>query len=142
MDDAIWDYINSYNVSLDNMNGTEALANIDGTKESIATSTTLTSSVYDEIWYNTHEEYDSWHDILETINVYQEWDDPPNILEDTSPNYESASKHINQIFILVIIKPKYGTFEAGYFTVYHRISYPSIHVQQVHSSYVILYLWG
>ena len=37
MDDTIWDNTNPCDVSLDNMSGTEDLANIDGTKESIAT---------------------------------------------------------------------------------------------------------
>ena len=41
-----------------------------------------------------HGECDSWHNVLETINSYQEWEDTPNIIEDTSPNYESASDHI------------------------------------------------
>ena len=61
MDDAIWDNTNPCKVSLDNMSGAEALANIEGTKESIASTTTLKSSVYDEIWYNTHEKCDLWH---------------------------------------------------------------------------------
>ena len=80
MDDAIWNNTNPYNVSLDDMSGTEDLVNINGTKESIATTTILTSSVYDEIWYNTHEECNLWYDVPETMNNYQEWDNPPNIL--------------------------------------------------------------
>merc|ERR1712238_195446 len=32
----------------------------------------------DEIWYDTHAECDSWYDVLETMNGYQEWDDPPS----------------------------------------------------------------
>ena len=98
MDNAIWDNLNSCKASLDNMNGTGALANIHGTKESIATTTTLMSSVYNEIWQDTHEECDSWHDILETMNVYQEWDDLSNVLEDTSTNYEPLSEHIKPDF--------------------------------------------
>ena len=82
------------------MSDTEALANIDGTKESITTTTTLASSVYDKIWYNTYTECDLWHDVLETMNGYQEWDDLPNILEDTSPNYESTSEHIKPDFYI------------------------------------------
>ena len=65
MDDAIWDNTNPCDVSLDNMNCTEALANIHGTIESITTTTTLMSSAYDKIWYNTNKECDLWHDILE-----------------------------------------------------------------------------
>ena len=45
MDDAIWDNINPCDVSLDNMSGTEDFINVDGTKESNATATTLTSNV-------------------------------------------------------------------------------------------------
>ena len=60
MVDVVWDNTNPCDVSLDNISGTEDLVNIDGTKESITTTTTLTASVYDKIWYNTHEEYDSW----------------------------------------------------------------------------------
>ena len=100
MGDAIWDKITPCDVSLDNMSGTEALANIDGTKESIPTTITLTSSVYDKIWYDIHEECNSWHNILETMKGYQEWDNPPKILEDTSPNYESASEHIKPDFYI------------------------------------------
>ena len=103
------------------MNGTEALANIHGTKESIADITTLVSSVYNEIWYNVHEDCDLWHDVLETMNGYQEWDDSPIILEDTSPSYESLSEHIEPGFIAAIVKPKYRAFESNYFTVYFRI---------------------
>ena len=82
------------------MSDTEDLTNIDRTKESIATTTTLTSSIYDEIWYNTHEICDLWYNIPETLNGYQEWDDPPNILEDTNPNYEFESGHIKPDFCI------------------------------------------
>ena len=82
------------------MSGTETLANIVGTEESIATTTTLKASVYKEIWYDTNKECDLWHDVLETMNGYQEWDNPPNILEDTSPNYKFASEHIKPDFYI------------------------------------------
>ena len=55
MDDAVWDNTNPWDISLEDINSTEALANIHGTKESITTTTTLMSSVYNEIWYNTNE---------------------------------------------------------------------------------------
>ena len=70
MDNAIWDNTNPCDVSLEDMGGTEDLANIYVTKESIATTTTLMPSVYNQIWYNTHEEWDSWHNVLETMNGY------------------------------------------------------------------------
>ena len=82
------------------MNGTESLTNIRETKESSATTTALMSSIYNEIWYNVHEECGLWYDVLETMNGYQEWDDPPKILEDTSPNYQSPSEHIKPDFYI------------------------------------------
>ena len=100
MDDAIWDNTNPCDVSLDNMSGTEDLVNIDGTKESIATTTKLTSSVYDEIWYNTYAECDAWYNVPETMDNYQEWDNPPIILEDTSKNNESPKAHIQPDFYI------------------------------------------
>ena len=72
MNDAIWGNTNPCDISLDNISGTEDLVNIDGTKESIATTTTLTSSVYDEIWYDTHEKCDLWYDVPEIMDGYQE----------------------------------------------------------------------
>ena len=57
-------------------------------------------SVYNKIWYNAHEEYDVWHDVLETMDGYQEWDDPPTILEDTSSNYESPNEYIQPEFYI------------------------------------------
>ena len=100
LDDAIWDNTNPCDVSLDDMSGTEDLVNIDGTKESIATTTKLTSSVYDEIWYNTYAECDAWYNVPETMDNYQEWDNPPNVLENTSLNYESASDHLKPDFYI------------------------------------------
>ena len=76
---------------------------------------TLTSSVYDKIWYNTHEECDSWYDVLETMENYQEWDNPSNILEDTSPNYEPASDHIKpDFYISDCFEPTISQFITGY----------------------------
>ena len=69
-------------------------------KKKIATTTTLTPSVYDKILYNMHEECDSWYNVLETVNGYQKCDNPPNILEYTSPSYESASEHIKPDFYI------------------------------------------
>ena len=100
MDDAIQDNTNPCDVYLDNVSGTEDLVNIDGTKESIAITTALTSSIYDKIWYDTHQEFDSWYDVPEIMNNYQEWDNPPNILEDTRPNYESVNDHIKPDFYI------------------------------------------
>ena len=57
-DNAIWDNTNPYNISLNNPNGTENVANIDVTKEPIFTTTISMSTEEKELWYNTHEEYD------------------------------------------------------------------------------------
>ena len=38
----------------------------------------------DEIWYDTNEEYNLWHNGTETIDNYQEWIDPPTIVGDTN----------------------------------------------------------
>ena len=49
MDDAVWDNTNPWDISLEDINGTEALVNIHGIKESITSTTTLMSSVYNKI---------------------------------------------------------------------------------------------
>ena len=54
----------------------------------------------DETWYNANEEYDSWQEVPETMDNYQEWDDPPIILEDTSKNNESPKEHIEPDFYI------------------------------------------
>ena len=48
--DGIWDNTNSWNVTLDNTNGTEVLANVDVTKESIITTTASMVTEDDKIW--------------------------------------------------------------------------------------------
>ena len=58
------------------------------------------STTSNKIWYDAHEEYDSWHDVLENMDGYQEWDDSPTILEDTSPNYESLKGYIEPDFYI------------------------------------------
>ena len=79
MDDVIWDNTNSCNVSLDDMNDTEALVNINQK--------------------NNHH-YDNTYDVLETMNGCQECGDPPNIIEHTSPDYESLSEYIEPNFYI------------------------------------------
>ena len=56
--------------------------------------------VYNKIWYDDHDECDLLHDVLEFMNGYQEWNAPPNILEHTSPNYESLSEHTEPDFYI------------------------------------------
>ena len=100
IDDAIWDNTNPCDVSRDNVNGTEVLANIDVTEESITTKTTSISTIYNKVLYNAHTECDFWHDVLKTMDSYQAWDDPSTILEDVSPNYESPKEYIEPVFLI------------------------------------------
>ena len=51
--------IDPCDISLDDTSGTEDPANVDVTKESVATTTTPMSTKDDETWYNANEEYDS-----------------------------------------------------------------------------------
>ena len=99
-DDAIWDNTDPCNVSLDNSSGTEDLANMDVTKESVATTITPISTKDNEIWYNTIAKYDSWHEVVKTMNTYQEWDDPSIILEDTGKNNKSPKEYIKPDFYI------------------------------------------
>ena len=69
-DDVIWDNTDPCDVSLDDINGIEDPANMDVTKESVATTTTPMSTEDDKTWYNANEEYDSWHEVAETMDNY------------------------------------------------------------------------
>ena len=75
--DCMWKNTDPYNVSPDNtskseepVNTTRTTTSIRGeddsnaTQESIATTPTFTSEENNETWYNTNEEYDSWHDAI------------------------------------------------------------------------------
>ena len=99
-DDAIWDKTNPCEVSLDNIEGTETTANIDVIKESTVTTTTSMSTKGDELWFNAHEDSDSWYDAPETTDNYQEWDDPPNIIGDTTIINKSLDEHIEPDFYI------------------------------------------
>ena len=99
-DDAIWDNTNPYDLFLEDINGTETAARIDFTKESIVTTTTSMSIKDDELWFNAHGESDSWCDVPETMDNYQEWDNTPNILGDTSIIDESPKEHIESDFYI------------------------------------------
>ena len=96
INDAIWDNTHPWDVTLYDTSGAQAqaLVNVEVTKESIVTITTSISTKDKEIWYNAHEECDSWHNVPETMDNYKKWEDPPFILEDTSINNESPKEHI------------------------------------------------
>ena len=99
-DDINWDNTDPCDVSLDNASGTEDPANVDVTKKLVATTTTPMSTEDDKTWYNANEENDSWHEVLETMHNFQEWNDPPFILKDTSKN-KSTEEHIEPDFMPV-----------------------------------------
>ena len=99
-DDTIWDNTDPCNVSLDDTSGIEGLANVDVTKESVATTTTSMSTKDDKIWYNANKEYDSWHKVAKTMDNYQEWNDSPIIFKNTNKNNESTEEHIELDFYI------------------------------------------
>ena len=87
--DCMWKNTDPCNVSLDNTSESEEPVNTimtttsirseddsNITQESIATTPTFMSEENNKTWYNTNDEYDSWHNAIETINNYQEWVDP------------------------------------------------------------------
>ena len=69
INDTIWDNRNPCDVSIYDTNGTAALVNIRVTKELIATTTTHMSTVYNNMWYDAHEDCDLRHYVLETMAV-------------------------------------------------------------------------
>ena len=86
----MWKNTNPCNKSLDETSESEKPVNttmttssmwseddFNATQESIATTPTCTSEENNETWYNTNQEYDSWHDAIETMDNYQGWVDPP-----------------------------------------------------------------
>ena len=42
------------------------------TKESVATTTSSMSTKDDDMWHDANEEYDSWDEVAETLDNYQE----------------------------------------------------------------------
>ena len=74
------------------------------------------STKNNKIWYNANKEYDSWYKVVATMDNYQEWDDPPIILEETSKKMSFQKNILNPSFILTNVELKYGTFEANYYT--------------------------
>ena len=89
-DDCMWKNTNPCNVSLDDTSESEEPVNTtmtttsirsednsNMTQESIGSTAISMSEEDNKTWYNTNEEYDSWHDAIETMDNYQEWVDPP-----------------------------------------------------------------
>ena len=94
-DDSIWNNTDPCDVSLDNASDTKSPVSIDVTKEpvkttttpmsmsieidnninaaqnSAASTTTLISTETDKTSYNANEEYNSWHNAVETMDNYQ-----------------------------------------------------------------------
>ena len=71
--------------------------NIKVAQDSVTTTRTPMSTEDDETWYDNNEEYDSWHEVAETIDNYQEWVDPPTVFGDTD-KIEPINEHIKSDF--------------------------------------------
>ena len=56
--------------------------NINTAQYSTATTTARMSTETNKILYTVNEEYDLWHDAVEIMDNYQEWTNPPTVLED------------------------------------------------------------
>ena len=82
--------IDPCNISLDNTSESEELVNTtmtttlissednsNMTQESIGSTAISMSEEGNKTWYDTNEEYDSWHDAIETMGNYKKWVDPP-----------------------------------------------------------------
>ena len=99
-DDTIFDNTNPCDVSLEGIYDTETAATIDFIQEPIITTTTSMSTKNDKPWFNAHKESDWWYNFPETMDSYQEWEDPLNILRDTSIISESPKGHIKPDFYI------------------------------------------
>ena len=84
-------------------------------KKSVATTTTPMSIKDNKIWNNNNEEYDAWYKVAETMDNYQEWDNPPIILEGLkliiSP-FITRYHFLHQMFSKFIYLMLFCTFEA------------------------------
>ena len=89
-DDCMWKNTDPCIISFDNTSESEEPVNTtmtttsirsednsNMTQESIGSTAISMSEEDNKTWYNTNEEYDSWHDAIETMDNYQEWVDPP-----------------------------------------------------------------
>ena len=76
-----------------------------------------------EIWYNTNEEYDSWHDATETMDNYQEWIDPTMtdpVIEHIDPRIHQGDDHTNSL------KSTISTLNSGWQSLHsmlHKVIY-------------------
>ena len=68
-------------------------------QDSVTTTTTPKSTEDDKTWYDANEEYGSWHDATETMDNYQEWVDPPNVLGNTDKIKPIKTNISNRIFM-------------------------------------------
>ena len=66
-------------------------------QDSVTTTTTLMSIEDDETWCDASEEYDSWYEVAEAMDNYQEWVDPPIVLGDIDKT-EPVNEHIEPDF--------------------------------------------
>ena len=99
-EEAILDNTNPCNISFDIIDGAEIAASIKVTKESTTTTTIFMSIEDDEPWFDAHDQFYSWYNTPEIMDNYKEWDNPPNILGNTSITSESLNKHIKPDFYI------------------------------------------
>ena len=111
-DDCIWNNTDPGDVSLDNTSDSEGPVNStmtptsikiennsNTTQDSVAATTTIILEENNKTWYNTNEEYNSWHNAAETMDNYQEWTDPTTVVGDTDitdPIIEHIKPRIHQ----------------------------------------------
>ena len=73
--------------------------NTKATKDSVVTITTIMLWENNETWYDTNEEYDSWHYAAETMDNYQEWINPftvVGVITMTNPIIKNIDPYIHQ----------------------------------------------
>ena len=111
-DDCMWKNTDPCDVSLDDTSNSEEPVNSTmttssigiekkskTTQDSVATTATTMSGEHNEAWYDTYEEYNSWHDDVETMDNYQELIIPPTVVGEknmTDPIIEHIDPHIHQ----------------------------------------------
>ena len=54
----------------------------------------------DESWFDAQKDFDSWHDTLETMDNYDEWDEPPTTYGVVGINNEYTNEYIKSDFYI------------------------------------------
>ena len=74
--------------------------NSNATQDSFTTTITIILEENNKTWYNTNEEYDSWHDAIETMDNHQDWVNPPMtncIIDNIDPHIHQGDEHTNSL---------------------------------------------